>query len=450
MVRETPLHNAPMSTGPSMSARPAARRKARRWRVAGWLLPVLMLHALALYGLSRSLQAPSPDALPPVLYTRVLLPQATPAARSAPSAGGHEPSPPQSLPNPGRSAGTTLLARQAAAQRPRRATSRPPSTASGAQRARTGRSARGEAPHAPRHAASSPQVPASDAASRAPAASAPAHVPAAARAPLPAHASMPPQASAPARASAPAQASPVAHGPAALPGSAPASSAAARTPPARQHAWPASTRLDFALTGYYRGALHGNGQLEWRHDGSRYFLRLSGSALIDFAYTSSGSIDGAWLAPDQYSEQVLFRRKTVDFDRNAALLRFSAMAGTMPIPAHLQDSASVFMQLSQALRTRPQDFVAGREIRLLVARPTGTTTWTFRIAGHADVPTGVGRLDCWHLVYDPPADADMGAEVWLAPALQDLPVQIRLRHGGDDYLLFTLRRALQQGAGPKP
>ena len=446
MVRDTPLHNVSMSTGPRLSARPAARRQARRWRVAGWLLPVLMLHALALYGLSRSLQTPSPDELPPVLYTRVLLPQATPAAPAAPSAGSRE----QALPDAVRSAGTTLLAQQQVAQRPDRAPSRQPSRATGAQRARGDRSASGPAPQAPRHAASSPRASPSDAASRAPPASAPAQASAAARAPAPALASMPPYASGPAHASAPAQASRVAHGPAAVPGSAPASSAAARTQAARQPAWPPSTRLDFALTGYYRGALHGNGQLEWRLDGSRYFLRLSGSALIDFAYTSSGSIDGAWLAPAQYSEQVLLRRKTVDFDRSAALLRFSAMAGTMPIPEHLQDSASVFMQLSQALRTRPQDFAAGREIGLLVARPTGTTTWTFRIAGHADVRTGVGHLDCWHLVYDPPADADMGAEVWLAPALQDLPVQIRLRHGSDDYLLFTLRHALQQGAGPKP
>ncbi|MDE2120905.1 MAG: DUF3108 domain-containing protein [Betaproteobacteria bacterium] len=207
--------------------------------------------------------------------------------------------------------------------------------------------------------------------------------------------------------------------------------------------WPVSTRLEFALRGYYRGPLHGTGALEWRREGSRYLLRLSGAALIDFSYTSRGRIDGEWLAPQQYVEQVLLRRKTVDFDRDAGLLRFSAMPSTLPIPPRLQDSASVFMQLSQALRTRARDFAPGRLLRLQVARPTGTTTWNFRIAGRETVDTGVGRLDCWHLVYDPPPDADLGAQVWLAPSLQDLPVQIRLSHDSEDFLLFTLRRALQ-------
>jgi hypothetical protein len=49
----------------------------------------------------------------------------------------------------------------------------------------------------------------------------------------------------------------------------------------------------------------------------------------------------------------------------------------------------------------------------------------------------------WHL--DHPADSHgLGAEVWLAPALQNLPVQIRLQQSDDNYLLFTLREARQQ------
>ena len=79
-----------------------------------------------------------------------------------------------------------------------------------------------------------------------------------------------------------------------------------------------------------------------------------------------------------------------------------------------------------------------------MARPSGTTTWDFLVAASERVPTRLGPLQAWHLVYEPPAQDDLGAEVWLAASLQGLPVQIRLRHGRDDYLLFTLRRALQQ------
>ncbi|MBU6442080.1 MAG: DUF3108 domain-containing protein, partial [Betaproteobacteria bacterium] len=253
-------------------------------------------------------------------------------------------------------------------------------------------------------------------------------------------ASAPP--AAPAQAHAPAHAAAPASTPAATPGS--AASPAPRAAAATVEAWPLPTRLDYALTGYYRGPLHGNGELEWRREGRRYELRLGGSALVDFSYTSTGIIDGDWLAPDDYVEQVLMRSKTVRFDRAAGLLRFSAIGATMPIPAHLLDSASVFMQLAQGLRTHPDEFRSGTHLRFQVARPSGTTIWDFLVAGREPVDTGLGRLDTWHLVYEPPARDDLGAEVWLAPSLQGLPVQIRLRHDGDDFLLFTLRRALQQ------
>ncbi len=364
------------------------RRSPRAWAAALWLIPVLLLHLLALRGLSSALRMPEPGSLPPVLYTQVLLPQAparAPVAPTTPPAQAAATPPPITRP--------TVIARAGPASTPR---------------ARPGKPA--QAHSAPR--------PASGASGASGATTSAARPPAAAAAP------------------------------ASTPAGAAAASAAAPRTPAAQPAWPSSTRLEYALRGYYRGALHGNGELQWQREGTRYELRLAGSALIDFSYTSVGSIEHDWLAPQRYAERVLLNRKIVDFDRAAGLLRFSAMASTLPIPAHLQDSASVFMQLAQLLRTRPQDFRPGRMLPLQVARPSGTTRWDFRVAGRERVDTGVGQLDCWHLVYDPPPDADLGAEVWLAPALQGLPVQIRLQRGADEFLLFTLRRALQQAPAP--
>ena len=203
-------------------------------------------------------------------------------------------------------------------------------------------------------------------------------------------------------------------------------------------AWQPSIELRYALRGHYFIGLSGSGAFTWQRDGDRYRVALTGSSLVDFAYTSSGRIDGARLAPDRYVEQVLTRRKVVDFDRAAGVLRFTAISGTMPLPPHLQDSASVFMQLAHRLRTDPELFAPGRHMAYVVARPSGTTTWDFTVVGRDLVRTGVGELSCWHLRHTP-RDGNLGAEVWLAPSLNDLPVQIRLEKDGGDYLLFTLR-----------
>ncbi len=197
------------------------------------------------------------------------------------------------------------------------------------------------------------------------------------------------------------------------------------------------------LSGYYRGPLHGEGSLNWLRDGRSYRVELAGAALVSFAYTSTGHIDGNWLAPDSYVERVFTRRKTVIFNRDHNTLSFSAISTVMPLPSHLQDSASIFMQLAHQLTMRPQDFRVGQHMAFEVARPTGTTTWDFIIAGQDVVRTGIGSLLCWHLSH-PGDEHGLGAEVWLAPALQNLPVQIRLQQSDENFLLFTLRQARQE------
>ena len=220
-----------------------------------------------------------------------------------------------------------------------------------------------------------------------------------------------------------------------------ATSAAAQQPDA--YGWPPSTELRYVLSGNYRGPLHGDGALEWVRDGGRYRVELSGAALVSFAYTSTGRIDHNWLAPDRYVERVFTRRKEVDFNRDQGTLSFSAISTVMPLPVHLQDSASIFMQLAHLLSTQPTHFSAGQTLAFQVARPSGTTTWDFTITGQETVKTGIGSLTCWHLDHAS-RDGELGAEVWLAPALQNLPVQIRLQQDTDSFLLFTLSQARQQ------
>jgi hypothetical protein len=224
--------------------------------------------------------------------------------------------------------------------------------------------------------------------------------------------------------------------------SAPASATALRP-------WPPSTRLSYTITGYWRGDLHGSGALVWTVDGDHYEARLSGSALIGFSYRSTGRIEGNWLAPSEYTERVFLREKSVRFDRGDNTLHFSASPAVLPLQPHVQDSASLFLQLANRLTVAPGDFHPGATLSFAVARPSGMTNWTFTIAGMDIVDTPIGSLPCWHIVRQATQANELGAQIWLSPQLQNLPVQIRLQHSADSYLLFTLDQA-EQAAGVNP
>jgi len=222
----------------------------------------------------------------------------------------------------------------------------------------------------------------------------------------------------------------------------------ASAPVAEAPAWPPSTKLSYTITGYWRGDLHGSGALVWTVDGDHYDATLSGSALISFAYQSTGRIDGDWLAPDRYTERVFTREKSIQFNRASNTLRFSAIPEALPLPPHAQDSASLFLQLANRLTTRPGDFRPGATVTFTVARPSGMTDWTFTVVGMDTVATPAGPLQCWHVVRQATQSNELDAQIWLSPQLQNLPVQIRLQQSADSFLLFTLDHAAQ--AAPQP
>jgi hypothetical protein len=228
--------------------------------------------------------------------------------------------------------------------------------------------------------------------------------------------------------------------------SSPAPTASAPASAAAPRPWPPSTRLSYTITGYWRGHLHGSGALVWTVDGDHYEARLSGSALIGFSYRSTGRIEGNWLAPSEYTERVFTREKSVHFDRGDNTLHFSASPAVLPLPPHAQDSASLFLQLANRLTVAPGDFHPGATLSFAVARPSGMADWAFTIAGMDFVDTPIGSLPCWHIVRQATQANELGAQIWLSPQLQNLPVQIRLQHSADSYLLFTLDHAEQAGA----
>ena len=232
----------------------------------------------------------------------------------------------------------------------------------------------------------------------------------------------------------------------------PAASAASAPAPFE---WPASTRLNYVLTGNYRGEINGNAQVEWIRQGSYYQVNLDvavGPSLMPFIarhMTSDGELGEQGLRPQRYDEdtKVLFRdrrRVSVLFQGAQVVLangrRESAAPGT-------QDSASQFVQLTWLFLTRRELLELGRVIDLPLALPRRLYAWRYEVVGDETLETPMGPVQTWHLKPQQEAGSgDLTAEVWIAPQLQYLPVRLRIHQDPQTFVDLMLKAAPQQAA----
>jgi hypothetical protein len=353
-------------------------------RFAAVVAVVIAMHAIALRWLADALEGPArlaPMATP--MFTRLLEPQAP-----------------------------VVVARSEAAAepKPRRAAIRAVKPPRPAKRPASAASAPAEPPVAaasvPAEPASAPEVPAS----------------APAPAPLPdtvASASAAPVASAPAPAA-----------------SAPASAASAPAAPASTpiviaaDTWPADTRLSYALTGWYDGALTGSARVQWQRQQDKYETRVDlDLGLFAMQFLSQGQVAGESLAPRSYQESRPGRTRTVQFGADEVVLNDGRKVLK---PPGVQDTASHFVELSHRFSTGREKLEIGGTTSVWLARPGGVDLWTYDIVGvdRLDTPR-FGALDAYHLKPRPVHDArgDIYAEIWIAPTLQYLPVRIRITQG---------------------
>lgn len=350
------------------------------------LAVVLLLHALALAFFSQFLQAPSllaPMTAP--MYTRTIQVQTVAPANATPA---------PSAAAPERPTARIETPQQAARRKPARPT--------------------------PRQAAASQPPPAADHPTETPTDT---H----AEAPQPAASQAVAAASAAPSAAAPEGAAPTP--------AAPPQAAASSAPPAYLGQWPADTRLSYVLGGNYRGELHGNAQVLWQREGTRYqaSVQIDLGLLLSMRLTSQGEITAQGLKPEVYEEQVRQRRRGVRIGEDVRLNN----GERVPRPEDVQDTASQFVELGHRFATHPAALKPGSEIRLWLARPGGIDQWTYDVVGEDTLHLPrLGAVPAYHLK-PRPLDKPRGpiqAEIWIAPTVQYLPVRIRLTQGPDTYM----------------
>lgn len=223
--------------------------------------------------------------------------------------------------------------------------------------------------------------------------------------------------------------------------------------------WPASTRLSYALTGNYRGAVTGQAQVEWLREGRRYQVHLDLSVGPGFApliarrMSSEGLLGPRGIAPQRYDEEtrILFadrRRASVLFQGERLTL---ADGHQEPAPPGAQDASSQFVQLTWLFLTGREPMVAGHIVELPLVLPRRQYLWRYEVLGEEVLRTPLGELVTWHLrptkASSTAAGAgDLSAEVWLAPSLQYLPVRLLIRQDERTYIDLMLNSPPVQAA----
>jgi hypothetical protein len=235
-----------------------------------------------------------------------------------------------------------------------------------------------------------------------------------------------------------------------------ASAASAGAADAVAFEWPPSTRLSYTLFGDYRGPVHGSARVEWLRRDDRYqvHLEVSVGVLVSRRLSSEGLLTADGLQPLRYEEvtQALLgepRRLSVRFEQDRIVL---ADGRATPTLAHVQDTASQFVQLTWLFTTRRELLRAGQSIEVPLALPHRVDRWIYDVQPEEDVDTPVGRVRAFHVKprrTAPPPGALL-VESWFAPSLQYLPVRILIRRDAQTYVDLTLSRLPQQEAAPRP
>ncbi len=207
--------------------------------------------------------------------------------------------------------------------------------------------------------------------------------------------------------------------------------------------WPPDTRLSYKLGGQFRGDLHGTAKVQWQREGAgsatavvsgalplreRYQVKIDVNVgfLVGFVMTSQGKVTDAGLQPEAYEEALPNGNRGVQLRENSIVLLDKR---EIPKPPGVQDSASQFVELSRQFATGRAALEVGKTVSFSMARPGGVDAWIYDIKEAETLYLGkLGNVQAFHLVPRPLAAArgSITMEIWYAPALQYLPVRIKL------------------------
>ncbi|MFL6657494.1 MAG: DUF3108 domain-containing protein [Massilia sp.] len=188
-------------------------------------------------------------------------------------------------------------------------------------------------------------------------------------------------------------------------------------------------------------------RLVWQTSSQHYSLQfenmpdpMGGTPL---RYTSEGGMNDGGIAPDMaLREQDGTPTLRTSFDRDAGRVDFGTGASARLNQA-TQDTASLLMQLAGMGLARPEQMQDVVEFD--VAASGGRSIVRFAVTGPEQLDTPLGVLSVMHLTQQVKT-GEILLEIWLAPAMNWYPVQLRTSGPAGVIALQTLRSATPGGA----
>ena len=205
---------------------------------------------------------------------------------------------------------------------------------------------------------------------------------------------------------------------------------------------PPSAQLAFQVTRSEAGgaaAADGSALLSWQLDNGHYILRLdsgfdspSGPAHA-LSLSSAGGIDDAGIAPVTAAEkrgagEAMLTR----FERDSERIVFPGSARSFQINTGSQDRLSLLVQLA-GMGAAQADQIKD-DIAIYVGAAADAGILTFKVIGQEDIASALGKIATWHLAQTGQTGSTQPGtarpesarlEVWLAPAHNWFPVQVR-------------------------
>ncbi len=209
----------------------------------------------------------------------------------------------------------------------------------------------------------------------------------------------------------------------------------AGTPPAAAFAIPGSATLHYQVNVRARGQdWQARGELVWRHDGERYDAKLALNIPLLPLRTqhSTGRITPEGLAPVRYSDKNRSEQAT-HFERDKGKVTFSSNRPDAPLLVGAQDRLSVILQLASMIAGDPRKFPQSTTITIPTAGTRETEPWIFTVEGDEELLLPGGKVAALKLLRNPRKEFDLKIELWLAPAMDYVPVRVRLTQPNGDW-----------------
>lgn len=217
---------------------------------------------------------------------------------------------------------------------------------------------------------------------------------------------------------------------------------------------PARATYVYLTTGSEYKVLTGETSIAWSlADDGRYAARLATVALgiTALELKSTGQVRRFGLAPERFTQKRIRRsEEAANFDWNKRRVTFSTRSFERELREGIQDRLSFQFQLMALAQRLPERFHAGAAVEFPVAGPDGVDVYAFLVGDEETIATELGEFVARKIERPRSVGgADSRIEVWLAPALQWLPVKLRFTDRRGRATENVLLR-IEDGAQPAP